>query len=152
MKKILHWLIILLIFGFVAGVGYFTYSFALNIDGKKEADTSIKDETQATTKDNNADYEQDKTKSDPNGQKIKLKMSGNLNIENGAWDFICENASVNKCGASLLKITSPDDSDFAKTHPINEYIIITGEKKFNYKIDLNSNNAAGLYLRKRVDN
>lgn len=152
MKKIMHWIFILLIFIFVVLIGYFTFNFASNIDGKKAVDTSLQEKNLATSKDTNSDYDQDKTKVDPNGKLVKINMEGNIDVENGSWDFICKDAAKNQCGASVLIVTSSDDPDFKKSHPINEYIVITGEKKFKYKITTNTNNAKGLYLRKRMDN
>lgn len=152
MKKIVHWSLILLVFIFVGIIGYVTYNFALNIDGKKNVDTSVQEKSLATSKNSNSDVDEEKTKVDPNGKLVKLKMEGKIEVENGSWDFICKDAKNNQCGASILIVTSPDDPDFKKSHPINEYIVITGEKKFNYKITTNTNNAQGLYLRKRQDN
>lgn len=152
MKKIIHWITILGIFLFVGVIGYFTYQFAINIDGKKNVDNSLQEKSLATTKNEDSDYEEDKTKSDLKGKKVELKMNGDLKLDEGSWDFICEEPKVNLCAGSMLKITSPDDPNFQKTHPINEYIVITGDKKYKYKIDLNTNNAKGLYLRKRANN
>lgn len=151
-NKVKHIAILCIIFIFATLIGYQFYKFTQNFDNEKEVDTSIKDTTDKITKEDSNNYRQEKTLPDSNGKTSKLKLEGKIDLENGSWDFICKNPLKNKCNAAILVITSPDDKDLEKKHPINEYIVVDGKKTYNYKVDGTKAKTNGLYFRKRKDN